>query len=141
MNDVAKSAKEIKVGTASTAKVPEKGRTPETELIYTPAVDICEDGEHLRLVAEMPGAEPQSVSVTVEKNILTLEGEARVDIPAGCELVGQEYRVGRYRRDFVLPDSVQGDGIKARMQHGLLEVILPKRAEVKTRKIAIEVQE
>ena len=113
-------------------------QAPETDSIYVPDVDICEDNERVRLVADMPGVDQQSVEVTVENNVLTIEGQAHVSGPAGYELVGQEYGVGKYHRDFTLADAMDAEGIKARMQHGVLEVTSPKRDEVKTRKIKIE---
>jgi HSP20 family molecular chaperone IbpA len=116
----------------------QKIQAPETDTIYVPEVDICEDHERVRLVANMPGVDQKSVTVAVEKGVLTIEGQAHVDVPAGCKLVGQEFGVGRFRRDFTLSDAVAIEGVKARVQQGVLEVTLPKREEVKTRKIKIE---
>ena len=112
--------------------------TPETDVIFVPDVDITEDGDGLRLLANMPGTDSESVDVTVENNVLTIEGRACVDRPEGYELAGQEYGVGNYRRDFSLANSVDTAGIKARVKHGVLEVTIPKREEVKTRKVEIE---
>jgi len=113
-------------------------RGPENDTTYLPDVDIREDDGSIRVFADMPGVDQNTVSVTVEKNVLTVEGEARVDTPEGYRLVGQEYGVGRYRRDFTLSDAVDPDGIKARVRHGVLELTLPKREHVKTRKVEIE---
>jgi HSP20 family molecular chaperone IbpA len=111
--------------------------SPETETTYIPDVDIQEDSECIHLVADMPGVDQKSVAVTVENNVLTVEGNAKVEAPEGYKLVGQEYGVGKYRRDFTLSNAVDTDGIKARVTHGVLEVTIPKREEVKTRKIEI----
>lgn len=110
----------------------------ENESIYVPDIDISENNECIRLVANMPGADQTSIDVTVENNVLTLEGRARIETPVGYELVGQEYDVGKYRRDFTLSNAIDTEGIKARMQNGVLLVTIPKRDEVKTRKIEIE---
>ena len=112
-------------------------QAPETETTYVPDVDISESNEHIRLVADMPGVDQQSVEVTVENNVLTVEGNAQLEAPEGYDLVGQEYGVGKFRRDFTLSNAVDTDGIKARVRHGVLEVTIPKREEVKTRKIEI----
>lgn len=119
-------------------KAVQKAQTPETETIYAPDVDISENSECIRLVADMPGVDQKSVEVTVENNVLTIEGRACVEAPDGCELVGQEYGVGKYRRDFTLSNAVDTDGVKARVIHGVLELTIPKRDEVKTKKIEIE---
>ena len=113
-------------------------QAPNTDAVYVPHVDIREEGERIVLVADLPGADQGSVELKVENQVLTIEAQARVEAPAGYELVGQEYGVGRYRRDFALPDGVSPEGIKARLHHGVLEVSLPKREEEKTRKIKVE---
>lgn len=115
----------------------EKIQPPEMDTIYVPNVDIYEDVEGVRMLADMPGVDERSVDVTIENNVLTIEGKARLDGPDGYELIGQEYGVGRYRRDFTLSDAVDTEGIKARVRHGVLEVTLPIRQVVKTRKINI----
>lgn len=119
----------------TTGQAVQEEQAPET--IYVPHVDISENNDRIRLVADMPGVDPKSVDLTVENNVLTVEGLAQPDRPAGYERVGQEYGIGRYRRDFTLSDAVAVDGIKARVQNGVLEVTIPKREEVKTRKIEI----
>jgi HSP20 family protein len=111
---------------------------PTREATYVPLADIRENEERVLLTVEIPGVDPKAVDVRVENDVLTIEGVAHVETPAGCRLVGQEYGVGRYRRDFTLSDSVHADGIKARVHDGLLELTLPKRASARTRKIAIE---
>lgn len=115
----------------------EKTSEPTTDVVFIPDVDICETEEEVKLVADMPGVEQSSTNVTVENNVLTIEGNALCDVPEGYQLVGQEYGVGKFRRDFTLSDQIDTDGIKARVRHGLLELTLPKREEVKTRKIEI----
>jgi HSP20 family molecular chaperone IbpA len=126
--------KDIK--TEETAVQP--ARAPDTGTTYVPDVDIVENSEHITLLADMPGVGQDSVGVTVENNVLTVEGTANTDRPAGYDLVGQEYGVGRYRRDFTLPPEADVEGIKGRIRHGVLEVTVPKREEVKTRKVEIE---
>ncbi|NQU40427.1 MAG: Hsp20/alpha crystallin family protein [Lentisphaerae bacterium] len=110
---------------------------PETGTVYIPDVDISENGESVRLVADMPGVDQQSVDVTVENNVLTIEGNACTPPPQGYEALGREYAVGKYRRTFTLSHAVDTEGIKAGVRQGVLEVTLPKREAVKTRKIAI----
>jgi HSP20 family protein len=70
--------------------------------------------------------------------VLTIEGQANVEAPQGYELAGQEYGVGKYRRDFTLSEAVDPNGIKARVRHGVLELVIPKHERVKTKKIEIE---
>jgi HSP20 family molecular chaperone IbpA len=111
---------------------------PDPETVYLPAVDIFEGRDALRLRADMPGVEPSAVNVSVENDVLTIEGKAACEEPSGYALAGQEFCVGRYRRDFSLSGEVDTGGIKAKMKNGVLEVLLPKSVAAKTRKIEIE---
>lgn len=113
-------------------------QAPATDTTYVPLVDICENNERVVLVADMPGVDPKGVELKVENDVLTIEGHPQADCPPGCKLVGQEYGAGKYRRDFALSRELDAGAIKARMQHGTLEVTIPKREETKMRKIAIE---
>ncbi len=124
---------------AQTYMTKREDRAPATqaEPTYVPDIDIGEDAGRIRLLANMPGVDPGSVNVTVENNVLTVEGQAHTDAPAGYERVEQEFAVGRYRRDFTLSDAIDSAAIKARVNHGVLEVTLPKREHVKSRKIEI----
>jgi HSP20 family protein len=115
-------------------------RQPERqeEPVHAPNVDITENDDRVRLMADMPGVDPDSVEVTIEKNVLTIEGRGRVEGLADHALAGQEFAVGQYRRDFTISEAIDPAGIKARVKHGVVDVTLPKREQVKARKIAIE---
>ena len=112
-------------------------RAPENEAVHMARVDISEDAERFTVVADMPGVDARSVEATVQNRVLTIEGWAPGDKPAGREPLGQEFGCGRYRRDFTLSDAVDPDRIQARVKNGVLTVSIPKREEVKARKIQV----
>lgn len=120
------------------AAAPRVAEAPETETIYIPAVDIREGEDCIRLYADMPGTGPDALTVTVDKGVLTLEGQARVVRPDNAQLVGQEFGVGRFRRTFTLSEHIDTEGIRAKMQQGVLELTVPKRIPAKARTIKIE---
>ena len=111
--------------------------SPGREPVLVPPVDIREDAERFTIAADVPGADEKSVEVTVQNRVLTLEGWARPETNEGLEPLGREFGAGRYRRDFALPDAVDADRIQARVKNGVLTVVLPKKDEVKARKIQI----
>jgi HSP20 family protein len=112
-------------------------QTPEQEPVYAPRVDIREDRERFQIVADMPGVEQNAVDATVQNGVLTLEGWSRPERPQGYEPLGREFGASRFRRDFSLPDAADPARIQARIKQGVLVVTIPKREEVKARKIAI----
>ncbi len=115
-------------------------RTPETDEVYVPDVDIIEDGERVRVLADMPAVAADGVEVTVDGDVLTLSGRAHIEAPEGYELASQEFEVGRFRRDFTLSDSLDTGRLRARLKDGVLEVSVPKREEMKKRKVTIEAE-
>lgn len=109
------------------------------EAIYVPDVDLVEAPDKIWLTADLPGVGDKDADVTVENGVLRIEGRAVYqDVPQGYVLVEQEFAPARYRREFSLSNKVSAEGIKARMAHGVLNLSIPKREEVKARKIAIE---
>ena len=112
-------------------------QTPQNEPVYVPRVDVRETADHFTVVADLPGADEKSVEATVQNRVLTIEGWSRPEKPQGHEELGREFGGGRYRRDFTLPDQVDTDRIQARVKHGVLTVTIPKKDEVKARKIQV----
>ncbi len=105
---------------------------------YTPPIDIHEEPDGLTLEADLPGATDQNLRIQVEENVLHLY--ARIDSPApeGARLVHEEYRLGDYRRSFILSDEVDRERITAELKNGVLRLFLPKGQRARTRKIEIK---
>jgi HSP20 family protein len=108
--------------------------------MYVPPVDIYEGEDSLMMNVDMPGVDEKSVEVTVESQVLTIEGRVELDVPAGHELARAECQARGYRRVFELSDEIDAAGLKARVKNGVLRLTLPKREEAKSRKIEIEVE-
>ncbi|MGD9611415.1 MAG: Hsp20/alpha crystallin family protein [Kiritimatiellia bacterium] len=110
---------------------------PENEPVYVPRVDVRESAEGFVVAADMPGVDEKSVEATVQNGVLTIEGWTKAEKPQGHEELGREFGAGRFRRDFTLPDAVDPDRIQARVKNGVLTVSIPKKDEVKARKIPV----
>ena len=117
--------------------MPNHAPAPETEPVYVPRVDVRETAEGFAVVADLPGVDEKSVEATVQNRVLTIEGWTKAERPQGHEALGLEFGGGRFRRDFTLPDAVDPDRIQARVKNGVLTVSIPKKDEVKARKIQV----
>ncbi len=106
----------------------------------TPAfpVDVREDGDHLYVVADLPGFHKDDVQVTVEDQTLTLVAERKVDPAAAGQLLLNERRQTKFERTFALPQNVNEQAVSATLEHGVLTVTLTKREDSKPRKIAVQ---
>lgn len=107
---------------------------------WTPVVDIFEDGEALRIVAELPGVKPEDVKIEVEGNLMTIRGTKAQVAEEKLEKVHRYERTyGTFERTFTLPATVDANHIKATYELGLLNVVLPKVEKARPREIKIEV--
>lgn len=106
--------------------------------VFSPRADVFETGEAIVIVADMPGVVEDSVNITLEKSVLTLQG--RVDAPEreGYKLIYGEYQDGDYERSFALSEGVDRDGIEATVKDGVLRLILLKSKEAAARKIPVK---
>jgi HSP20 family molecular chaperone IbpA len=112
----------------------------EPEMVLRPPVDIFEDTEGITLEADMPGVSGDRLNLHVENDSLIVEGEASIDMPEGMEALYADVLATRYRRSFALSNELETDGIDASLKDGVLRVRIPKRAEVRPRKIEVRVE-
>lgn len=111
--------------------------TGQSEWTLIPDVDIYEDAEGIYVQADMPGVSRDRLDIQVNQDVLTVEGEAKIDMPEGMEAMYADIRSTRYRRSFVLSSELDTDKVDARLKDGVLSIHIPKRAEAKPRKIEV----
>jgi HSP20 family molecular chaperone IbpA len=116
-----------------------EGRAERTRdrVAFIPRVDIYETNEDIYVVADVPGVDENSVDITLEKDVLTIDGYVEPMEPEGYRLAYAEYRVGDYHRRFTLSNQIDRDKIEATVRDGVLRLHLPK-ATPTTRKIAVK---
>ena len=105
---------------------------------FVPKVDIYELTEDIMIVADMPGVNEKAIDVTLEKNILTIDGFVEPESSKKYNLVYAEYEVGDYHRRFTLSNEIDQDKIEATVKDGVLRLRLPKSNGAKLRKIDVK---
>jgi HSP20 family protein len=126
---------ELQVQKKREVEKPEETTVPAR--FYQPNTDIFEDEGSLTLVMEMPGVLKDNVDITIEKNVLDVEGKIDFSKYEDLEPVYTEYNVGHYKRSFSLSSKIDQSKISADMNDGLLTLVLPKAEEAKPRTISI----
>ncbi len=121
---------------ASVAKVTE---TQSSEGTLMPPVDVIEDVSGITLYADLPGVPKDKLSLQVEANTLTIDGDLTLDAPEGMEAVHAEVGLPRFRRVFTLSKELDGDKVTADFNHGVLKLRIPKAAHAQPRKIEVRV--
>jgi HSP20 family protein len=101
-------------------------------------VDIKEEADRFVLYADIPGVDPDAIDIQMDKGLLTIKGErSSVRREEGERYSRVERSHGVFHRRFALPDSADPDGITASGEHGVLEIVIPKRPETTPRRIRV----
>ncbi len=106
-----------------------------------PSLDIYQDKDNVYAKVALPGIDPEKINISIENNILTLESsvEKKSEIDEK-NYYRKEIRYGSFRRNVQLPTQVEGDKAEAEYEKGILTISIPKKEEVKSKKIAVKVK-
>jgi HSP20 family protein len=104
---------------------------------FLPATDIFETDHALTVIMEMPGVGKENVDVSVENDVVTVEGRIDFSKYEGLQPVYTEYNVGNYVRSFQVSSKIEQSGISAEITDGVMTLVLPKAEKAKPRKIAV----
>jgi HSP20 family protein len=104
-------------------------------------VDAYRLGERFFLHLDLPGVDPGSIDVTVERNTLTVSANRTIGDPEGGQWVARERPYGTFVRRFHLGDGLAADQIDAGYDDGVLTISIPVAEQAKPRKINVEVSD
>jgi HSP20 family protein len=104
---------------------------------FAPRVDIYEDEKTVTLLADMPGVDENNVEIDLERNVLTIRGRSGIEYPGEAKLAYREYADADYERVFTIGQTIDRDGIEARVKDGVLRLHLPKVPEAQARRIQV----
>jgi HSP20 family protein len=103
------------------------------------ALDVSENEDAFMVEAAMPGINPDDLDITLEDNILTIQGETKAerDVEESRYHL-RERRFGRFSRSLQLPTAINADEVEAEYTNGVLILTIPKAEEIKPKRIAIK---
>ncbi len=106
----------------------ERLRFPERRFTEIP-VDIIDEGDKIRVLADLPGFKKEDIEVYIEKGTLVIKAERKEEEEIkGKDFIRRERKYGRVFRRITLPSEVNEENIKARYSNGVLEIEIPKIA-------------
>lgn len=100
-------------------------------------VNVADGGPNIVLVAEVPGLTEKDVTISFDRNVLTLSGERPATVPEGYTAYRRERPNARFSRSIRFGLPIDEDNISAVVKNGLLTVTLPKRAKAGPRTIPV----
>ena len=104
-----------------------------------PAINLGSTPKSIDLYAFAPGVDPKSLDVQVEKGVLTISGERKLDgVPEKASRHIDERFAGRFRRVVTLPDGADASSVEARYRDGVLHIAIARQEATLPRRIAIQ---
>jgi HSP20 family protein len=106
--------------------------------VFIPPTDIIETEDSVLMLLDVPGADPDSLDVTLEKRVLSISARSTSSAPEGYALLHGEYRDGRYERSFIVSEPIDSAKIEAEFKDGVLRLNLPKLSPSPATKISVK---
>lgn len=114
--------------------------TNRPERIMVPVGDIYESTNDYTLKLEMPGVGRDGLDITIHDDELEIKGTVEALEPEGKSRVHAEFNLYNYYRKFRVGTDIDRNKIQARLENGVLTLVLEKQEQVKPRRIEIQVQ-
>jgi HSP20 family protein len=102
-------------------------------------IDAYRRGDEFLLHVDLPGIDPETIDLVVDRNVLTIEAERSWKPADGDKVVTAERPRGHFTRRLVLGDALDASRISAQYDRGVLTVTVPVAEEAKPRKVTISV--
>lgn len=99
---------------------------------FTPACNIEEENNQYKIVAEMPGVDPEDVEIEIDEYAISIKGEREEKVTTeddDTQMHMVEHSYGSFHRSFTLPENIDPERISADYKNGILTITLPKIEE------------
>ena len=112
-------------------------RVVKREGFTMPSVNIIENGDYYRVEVAAPGLKKDDFKIELDNNVLTISSEFESKQEKKEEnFTRREFNYGSFQRSFTLPeDVVDTEKINAKYNEGVLNIMIPKREEVKPKPV------
>jgi HSP20 family protein len=131
------SATEVTTQSASTGDSRQSLLNAAPTATIRPLVDIFETADGITLQADMPGVSKEGLNLRVDGTNLLVEGTIGILPDQKMSALYADVRSTLYRRSFVLGNELETANIDANLKDGVLIVRIPKRPELRPRKIEV----
>lgn len=103
-----------------------------------PAMNVGGTAKSVEIYAFAPGVDPVSLDVQIERGVLTISGERKLDaIPEGATVHIDERQAGRFRRVVTLPDDIDSNAVEANYRDGVLHIGIARKEAPQPRRISV----
>jgi len=103
-----------------------------------PAINVGVSEEQVDVYVFAPGMDPKTLNISLQQNLLTVEGERKIESSEKVQFYRQERFSGDFRRVLTLPEDVDPDQVDARYRDGVLQITVHRREAVRPRQIEVK---
>jgi len=103
-----------------------------------PAVNVGASEEQVDVYLFAAGIDPKTLNISMQQNLLTVEGERKIDYPEKVQFYRQERFSGKFRRVLTLPEDVDPEQVNAHYRDGVLQITVKRRETVRPRQIEVK---
>jgi HSP20 family protein len=103
-----------------------------------PAVNVGASEEQVGVYLFAAGIDPKTLNISLQQNLLTIEGERKIEYPEKVRFYRQERFSGNFRRVLTLPEDADPDQVNAHYRDGVLRVTVKRREAVRPRQIEVK---
>jgi len=108
---------------------------------WTPAIDVFEDESGFLIKIEAPEVKREDINVSLDKNVLTVSGERRLENEEKRDSYHRiERSYGKFFRSFTLSPNANLEAVSAEFKDGILRLSIPKKEETKPKQIQVQVK-
>jgi len=104
-----------------------------------PPVNVVEDAQGITLYADLPGVPKDKLTLSIEADTVTIDGELHLDVPEGLEVTHAEVSMPHFRRVFTLSKELDASKVSAELANGVLTLRIPKAEHAQPRRIQVKV--
>lgn len=118
----------------------ENSRTPfqPSHAGVFPLINLTEDKNHYYVRAELPGMKADELDIQVTANNLSISGERKLEAEEeGAKYHRRERDAGRFSRSLGLPGEIDSDKVEAKLENGILTVVISKAEAAKPKQISV----
>ncbi len=119
-------------------KVFQENIKPEKEACGNLEMDIIESEKGFQILANLPGVKKENIDLSINENHLLLKAEPETEKFEEKAIIHRRERLcGSYQRSIILPENADKEGIKAKMENGVLNLFIPKKEKQEKKSINI----
>ncbi len=108
---------------------------------WAPAIDVYDSHDDIMIKADLPGMNKEDIEVTIHGDTLIIKGEKKIENKVKEEdYIRTERFYGNFNRTLTLPSEIDHEKVNATYKDGVLELILSKKEEKKTKRIEVNVK-